>query len=98
MGHVASLTSRGMRAAAPLFVPGFGAFVRLGERPASVSEDARIGLAGPAWGLGVSLVALAIWRASGSPFSVAVPYTPAWINLFNLLPVWQLDGSRGFQA
>jgi Zn-dependent protease len=22
----------------------------------------------------------------------------AWINLFNLLPVWQLDGARGFTA
>jgi Zn-dependent protease len=22
----------------------------------------------------------------------------AWLNLFNLLPVWQLDGSRGFAA
>jgi Zn-dependent protease len=22
----------------------------------------------------------------------------AWVNLFNLLPVWQLDGGRGFSA
>jgi Zn-dependent protease len=22
----------------------------------------------------------------------------AWINLFNLVPVWQLDGARGFRA
>src|SRR5207253_1422024 len=28
----------------------------------------------------------------------AVAHTAALINLFNLTPVWQLDGSRGFNA
>ena len=28
----------------------------------------------------------------------AIAHTGAWINLFNLLPVWQLDGSRGFAS
>jgi Zn-dependent protease len=28
----------------------------------------------------------------------AIAHTGAWLNLFNLLPVWQLDGSRGFAA
>ena len=26
----------------------------------------------------------------------AIAQVGAWINLFNLLPVWQLDGARGF--
>ena len=28
----------------------------------------------------------------------AIAHTGAWINVFNLLPVWQLDGNRGFAA
>jgi Zn-dependent protease len=28
----------------------------------------------------------------------AIAQVGAWINLFNLLPVWQLDGSRAFHA
>jgi len=28
----------------------------------------------------------------------AIAHTGAWLNLFNLMPVWQLDGSRGFTA
>jgi Zn-dependent protease len=28
----------------------------------------------------------------------AIATTGAWINLFNLMPVWQLDGNRGFAA
>jgi membrane-associated protease RseP (regulator of RpoE activity) len=34
----------------------------------------------------------------GGPMLVAVARTGAWINLFNLLPVWQLDGSRAFAS
>jgi Zn-dependent protease len=29
---------------------------------------------------------------------LAIASTGAWLNLFNLLPVWQLDGNRGFSA
>ena len=28
----------------------------------------------------------------------AIARLGAWINLFNLTPVWQLDGARGFRA
>ncbi len=28
----------------------------------------------------------------------AIAHFAAWIDLFNLLPVWQLDGARGFRA
>ena len=28
----------------------------------------------------------------------AIAHTAAWLNLFNLLPIWQLDGGRGFRA
>jgi Zn-dependent protease len=33
-----------------------------------------------------------------SPFWLAIAHTIGWITLFNLTPVWQLDGSRGFHA
>ncbi|HKO57659.1 MAG TPA: site-2 protease family protein, partial [Thermoanaerobaculia bacterium] len=98
MGHVAALRRRGMRADAPLFVPGLGAFVRMREHATTPSEDAQIGLAGPWWGLGASLGALLAWQWTGIRFWGAVAHTTAWINLFNLTPVWQLDGSRGFHA
>jgi Zn-dependent protease len=28
----------------------------------------------------------------------AVAHFAAWLNLFNLIPVWQLDGARGMRA
>lgn len=96
VGHVAELRRRGMRASAPMFVPGVGAFVRMHEHAATPAENARIGLAGPIWGLGAALTAFAAAYATGSKFWMAVAHVTAVINLFNLTPVWQLDGSRAF--
>ena len=81
-----------------MFIPFVGAFVRLNQNPASPEEDAEIGLAGPLWGLGVTAVFLAAGKLSGSALLNAIAHTSAVINLFNLLPVWSLDGARGFRA
>jgi Zn-dependent protease len=98
MGHVAAMARFGMSAQAPMFIPGVGAFVRMHGAPVTPSEDAKIGLAGPLWGLGAALIAFAAATATHSPFWRAVANTAAVINLFNLTPVWQLDGSRGFNG
>lgn len=98
IGHVAEIRRLGMPADAPMFVPGLGAFIRLKLKAMTPSEDARIGLAGPVWGLGASLAALAISLARHSDFWLGIAQVSAWINLFNLMPLWQLDGSRGFHA
>jgi Zn-dependent protease len=98
MGHVAMLTRLGVRATAPMFIPGIGAIVRLREHLPTAREDARVGLAGPIWGLGAAIVAYALSLAFDSPLMRAIATVGAWINLFNLTPVWQLDGSRAFRA
>jgi Zn-dependent protease len=97
MGHVAALRRLGIRATAPMFVPGLGAFVRMEQYPADASEDARVGLAGPIWGTGAALAAFAAWKVLGAPFWGAIAQAAAWLNLFNLLPVWQLDGGRAMR-
>lgn len=98
MGHVAALHRLGIRASAPMFVPGFGAMVRMEQYPVDAREDARVGLAGPIWGLAAALVAYGIFAITNEPIWGAIARVGAWINLFNLLPVWQLDGGRGFRA
>jgi Zn-dependent protease len=98
MGHVAALRRFGIEATAPMFIPGIGAFVRAKQYPGSRLADARIGLAGPIWGLAAAAIAYAAFRFTGIQTWGAVARFSAWINLFNLLPVWQLDGGRGFRA
>lgn len=96
MGHVAALSRLGIPFSAPMFVPGLGAFVRSGAYPTTPREDAQVGLAGPLWGLGAAAVALALGYALAAPYWLAIAHVAGLLNLFNLLPVWQLDGSRGF--
>src|ERR1044072_777137 len=98
MGHVAALKRFGFDASAPMFIPGLGALIRLKQHPVNAREDARIGLAGPIWGLGAALACGAIGLATRNPFWMGLMAVGAWINLFNLIPVWQRDGGRGFRA
>ncbi|HET7791615.1 MAG TPA: site-2 protease family protein [Gemmatimonadales bacterium] len=98
MGHVAALRRYGIPATAPMFIPGLGALVRLKAYPMDPREDARIGLAGPIWGFGAAVAAYLLFLATGWGSLAAIAQLGAWINLFNLIPVWQLDGARGFHA
>jgi Zn-dependent protease len=98
MGHVAALVRMGIPASAPLFIPGLGALVRLRQHIDDPSTNAFIGLAGPLWGLGAAATAWATYLVSGVPVWGAIAHLGAYINLFNLVPVWQLDGARGMDA
>jgi Zn-dependent protease len=98
MGHVSELKRLGIAAGAPLFIPGIGALVMLKQRITDPSVDARIGLAGPVWGLGAGIAAFAVYLVTGSEIWGAIAQLTGFINLFNLIPIWQLDGSRGFHA
>ena len=98
MGHVAALVRYGVPASAPLFIPGVGAVIRLRQSFFDPREDARVGLAGPIWGCAAALVCAATYLVTDEPLWGALARVGAWINLFNLTPIWQLDGSRAFHS
>lgn len=98
MGHVAALRRFGIAATAPMFLPGLGAVIRSRQRLVNAREEARVGLAGPIWGLGAAVAAFAMYGLTGHPIWAAIGHFGAWVNLFNLMPVWQLDGAHAFKA
>ncbi len=98
IGHVAALRRYGIPASAPMFVPGLGAYIRSSQYPATPREDARVGLAGPLWGLYAAGACYAVHLATGWDSFAAIARVGAWINLFNLLPIATLDGGRGFNS
>jgi len=98
MGHVFALNHYGIKATAPMFIPGVGAFVRLKENLTSRTENAVVGLSGPLMGLIATAICYAIFLMWNLPMFAALTRLSAFINLFNLIPVWQLDGNRGFAA
>lgn len=98
MGHVAMLRHYGIHATAPMFIPGIGAFIRARFYPQDVVAEARVGLAGPIWGMSAAIACYLFYLASDRPAWGALAEVGAYINLFNLIPVWQLDGAHGFKA
>ncbi len=98
MGHVVAARRFGIKASAPVFIPFVGAFILLKEAVTDVRVNARIGLAGPVWGLGTALAFYLAFVATGMPLLGAIAGFGAWINVFNLIPVWTLDGARGFTS
>src|SRR5207253_3338673 len=66
MGHVAMLRRLGIAAVAPIFIPGVGALVMLKQHITDPLTDAKIGLAGPVWGLGAAFAAFAVYMLTGA--------------------------------
>jgi Zn-dependent protease len=98
MGHVSMLRRLGIEAGAPMFIPGVGALVMLKQHVTDPLTDAKIGLAGPVWGLGAGVAAIGMYAMTGARIWLAIGQLTGFLNLFNLIPVWQLDGSRGFHV
>lgn len=98
MGHVIMLRRYGIPATAPIFIPGLGAMIGVPGAILDPVADSRVGLAGPLYGLGAAIGTLAAVPLTGwAPLS-AIAYSTAVLNLFNLIPVWQLDGGRGVHS
>ena len=98
IGHVSALARYGIKASAPMFIPGIAAFVR-GQAPLHGDrENAIVALAGPLWGLLAAVGAYGLYFATGSPVLAAIAHAAAVLNILNLLPAWPLDGSSGFAA
>lgn len=92
MGHVLMMRSFGHPFSAPLFIPGMGAVIFQKSGPKSVWESAVVGIAGPAAGLLAGLVCHCLFFVTGNGLFLALAYTGYLLNLFNMTPIFPLDG------
>jgi Zn-dependent protease len=98
LGHFIELRRRGLAANLPMFIPGFGAYVRWSG--AGVTPDARalVSLAGPLAGAGAAALCALMWLRTHERLWVSLASFSAFINLLNLIPVWRLDGGQAIAA
>jgi Zn-dependent protease len=94
MGHVYAAWRLGMPVSAPLFIPGFGALILLKQQARSAWDGALVGIGGPIAGTLAGLLCLLLYRLTGSQLMLGLAFTGFMINLFNMAPIYPLDGGR----
>jgi Zn-dependent protease len=93
MGHVVEIRRQGMQASAPIFIPFLGAAIFQRSHPTDALKQAQIGIAGPIAGTIGATAAFALYGSTHSSVLLLAALIGFYLNLFNLIPVWQLDGS-----
>ena len=98
MGHFAEIRRRGLPADMPVFLPGFGAYVRWTALGVSTQTRAFVSLAGPMAGCVGAAVCALLWMETGAKFWAGLASLTALLNVLNLIPIWVLDGGQAIAA
>lgn len=97
-GHALEMRRQGIPASAPMFIPFMGAVIGMRGRPIDAYHEARVGLAGPAFGSAASVVVALMAASRHSDFLQALAFIGFFLNLVNLFPALPLDGGRAVGA
>jgi Zn-dependent protease len=98
MGHFIDIKRRGLPAEMPVFMPGFGAYVRWQALGVSLETRAAVSLAGPLAGCLAAVACALLWVKTGDGLWAALARSGAWLNVMNLIPIWVLDGGQAAAA
>lgn len=98
LGHFVAVKRRGLAADLPMFIPGFGAYVRWAAAGVTPATRALVSLAGPLAGALGAVVCALLWLQTREGLWIGLASFSAFINLMNLIPVWTLDGGQAMAA
>jgi Zn-dependent protease len=98
MGHFIDVKRRGLPAEMPVFLPGFGAYVKWQAMGVSQETRAAVSLAGPLAGWFAAAICAMLFYQTGDRLWAALAFSGAWLNALNLVPVWVLDGGQAVLA
>ena len=98
MGHFIEIKRRGLPADMPVFLPGFGAYVRWTALRVTAQTRSFVSLAGPLAGCIGAGVCVLLWEQTGQAFWIGLAGLTAMLNVLNLIPIWVLDGGQAIGA
>ena len=98
MGHYIDIRRRGLPAEMPVFLPGFGAYVKWKAMGVSLRTRAAVSLAGPLAGGLACAGSVILWWKTGNNLWAGLARAGGMLNLLNLIPVWVLDGAGASEA
>ena len=94
LGHVAASAFLGVPVSAPIFLPGVGALIVQKKWAQSAWGEALIGIGGPLGGTLAGMTLWGIYLVTGSGMFLGAAFFTFAINLFNMIPMFPLDGGR----
>jgi len=98
LGHLIEVRRCGLAADLPMFIPGFGAYVRWNAAGVTPDTRARVSLAGPLAGAVGAVGCALVWLQTHQGLWIGLASFSAFINLMNLIPLWTLDGAQAMVA
>ncbi len=93
LGHVFVAKACGHKVSAPMFIPFMGALITT-QKEKSAWEAALIGIGGPLFGAFAAIGCWAIFTTTHSGLFLGLAYTGFLLNLFNMMPLYPMDGGR----
>ncbi len=96
-GHLKAMKYFGLKTKGMYLIPFVGGLA-IGERAKTQWQDVVISMMGPIFGLFMSIVFYLAYLVTKNHFVGLIASLSSLINLFNLLPVYPLDGGRVIKA
>ena len=94
LGHYLEARRQGLHPSLPVFMPFLGAYVAIKDSPFNPWRNGLVSIAGPIAGGAAAAGVLVAGEILDSGLLLALAYTGFFLNLFNLVPVWILDGGH----
>jgi Zn-dependent protease len=92
MGHVFAAWRLGLPVSTPIFIPGMGALILSKRMGKSAWEGAVMGFGGPLFGTLAGFACWAIYGLTGNALFLGLALIGFIMNLFNMIPMFPLDG------
>lgn len=93
-GHLWAMRKCKIKTKGIYFIPFIGGAAVAESSFKTYSNESFVALMGPIWGLLTTLTMMIIYLVTNNPFFAGACGWTAMINLFNLLPIYPLDGGR----
>jgi Zn-dependent protease len=93
-GHLITMRRAGLKTRGIYMLPFVGGVALAGERFPTQKAESYIAMGGPVMGLGMAAIALVLYVTTHQELFIHSALWIAVINLFNLIPIYPLDGGR----
>lgn len=94
LGHIWAMKRQGMKDCEIYFIPFIGAAASSNSDSSSHKAGIVVAIMGPVWGFALAVMLGGVYFITKNPLYAVMASITAIFNLFNLLPIYPLDGGK----